>query len=105
MKLVTDRLPCRNPLHSSQCLSASRRAENGYTSVGRRQTPSGARYVQALWNPAGGLLTQNFTAVAVNRGLRMTDIADGMKRDVELGYFDQGQNNSLIVAEGGLAAI
>jgi hypothetical protein len=35
----------------------------------------------------------------------MTDIADGMKRDVELGYFDQGQNNSLIVAEGGLAAI
>ncbi len=53
----------------------------------------------------GGLLTQNFTAVAVNRGLRMTDIADGMKRGVELGYFDQGQNNSLILTEGGLAAI
>jgi hypothetical protein len=55
--------------------------------------------------PGEGLFTQNFMAIAAKRGLRMTDIADGMELGVKLGYFDQGQNNVLILTEAGFAAI
>lgn len=55
--------------------------------------------------PGEGLSTQNFLAVAANRGLRTNDLVDGIRYGGENGWFEDGPNGSVLLTEAGFEEI
>ena len=54
----------------------------------------------------GEVLTQkNFVVIAAQRNWRIQDVSEGIERCADLGWFEQGPNNSIRLTEAGFAAI